>query len=63
MSTPTAMSGHAELPLSVDIPSEHQKLLREVRQYTHDIPSFDPARRTLTVLEWYVVHDVHLMVV
>jgi len=55
LSTPTTMSGHAELPLSVNIPNKHENFLREVRENTYNILSLDPATRTLSLLKWYVV--------
>lgn len=48
------MSDLLPLPLTITIPTLHQKLLREVRATRHSVLSFDPVRRTLTTWYWSV---------
>jgi len=45
------MPGSQE-PLSITLPTYHQLLLRQVREATHCVKSFDPATRTLTIFYW-----------
>jgi hypothetical protein len=41
-------------PITTMIPTYHQRLLRQVRDATHSIQSFNPSTRTLTTLRWCV---------
>jgi hypothetical protein len=46
--------------ISMTIPTNHQLLLRQVRNETQSIQSLDPMRRTLTTLDWLVYQQCKL---
>jgi hypothetical protein len=46
-----------QLPLAINIPTQHQRLLNEVREAKDRILSLDPVRRTLTTLYWSVLKN------
>jgi len=48
------MSSLAPLPLTINIPTQHQRLLREIREATHRVLSLDPVRRSLVTWYWSV---------
>src|ERR1700722_18953962 len=50
-------------PITTTVPTQHQLLLREVRDGTHCIKSLDPVRRTLTTFYWYGPWPVTLICV
>ena len=50
-----------EFPLTITIPSHHQRLLRELREETYNILSLDQVTRELVKLPWYV-YDGHFII-
>jgi hypothetical protein len=51
------MSYQPPLPLTITIPTQHQRLLRKVRASANCVLSLDPVRRTLTTWYWLVFDD------